>query len=164
MDGFLMLTQTELSILFEYREGKLYRRVPRGRSAADTQVGRQRKDGYMQFEINGCKYLLHRVIFTLLHGFTPAFIDHINGDKSDNRIENLRNVTRAQNNRNSKRRKTSKSGVKGVSWYARERKWVVRLYIDGSNRFFGAFETLEEAQKIAENTRERLHGPYACHG
>lgn len=163
MDGGVMLTQNELSDLFEYRDGRLYSRVFRGKITPGTCIGNRRKDGYFHAEINKRKYLLHRLIFTLKHGYTPVFIDHINGDRSDNRIENLRDVTRGQNNRNAKRRKNSRSGVKGVSWYAKDRKWVVRLYIDGKNKYFGSFDLLEDAEKHVQQIREQLHGPYARH-
>ena len=158
-----MLTQTKLAHMFEYKDGKLYSRVPRGKIAAGACVGYQRKDGYFHAEISGKKYLLHRIIFTLSHGFTPEFVDHINGDRADNRIENLRGASRAQNNRNTKTRKTNKSGVKGVSWYAKDRKWVVRLYTEGKNRYYGSFDLLEDAQKQVQQIRERLHEAYARH-
>ena len=150
--------------LFTYSDGKLYRRVTRGRITANTAAGSKRKDGYFEVQIDGRKYLAHRVIYLLAHGTLPQFIDHINGDRSDNRIDNLRDATRSQNGRNCHRRKDSKSGVKGVSWYGEKKKWVVRLYVDGSNKFFGAFDTLEDARVQVETVRTRVHGQFARHG
>jgi len=156
-----MITQQELKILFEYENGKLIRKITKGNAKAGNEFGNYRKDGYLQAEINRHKYLIHRLIYIYHHGIAPKFIDHVNGIKSDNRIENLRSATISENNRNSKRRGNSKSGVKNVSWYPNAQKWAVRIYHEGKNKYFGSFDTKEEAETVAKVNRNLLYGEFA---
>ena len=86
--------------------------------------------------------LIHRMILN-----APAHleVDHINGNRLDNRRENLRLVTSSQNKMNRGPRKDCKSGIKGVSWHKQNSKWVARIKIDGKYKHLGQFETKEEA-------------------
>ena len=156
-----MVTQQELKDLFEYTDGKLIRKISKGNTKAGSSIGNFRKDGYLQAEINRHKYLLHRLIYIYHYGTAPKYIDHINGIKSDNKIENLRSATYSENNRNAKRRKNSSSGVKNVSWYPNAQKWAVRIYYEGKNKYFGSFDTKEEAETVAKLNRELLYGDFA---
>jgi hypothetical protein len=88
-------------------------------------------------------------------------LDHINGVNTDNRIENLRSATYSENNRNAKRREDSKSGVKNVSWYPNAQKWAVRIYLEGKNKYFGLYDTKEEAETVAKLNRELIYGDFA---
>lgn len=82
------------------------------------------KHGYFQGGVLKEKLSAHRVVWAMFYGQWPEHcIDHINGDRSDNRIENLRSVTVAENQRNMGRSKANKSGVSGVSWCSRAKKW-----------------------------------------
>ena len=85
---------------------------------------------------------LHRVIWAHVHGPIPASaqIDHINGDGLDNRMENLRLATNAQNQRNRGPNRNNPSGYKGVGWDRRVESWRVQIMIDGSMRHLGTFE------------------------
>jgi hypothetical protein len=84
--------------------------------------------GYRYLFYNGRKYLAHRVIWAIAYGEYPRFfIDHINGKRSDNRLANLRDVTRGENQKNMTLPKNNKSGVMGVSWYSKEKKWVAEI-------------------------------------
>jgi hypothetical protein len=85
---------------------------------------------------------LHSVINNTPRGMET---DHINGDTLDNRCENLRTATTAQNQRNRGKKNNNSSGFKGVSWDKRRQKWEAQFRADGEKHFVGYFETVEEA-------------------
>ena len=87
--------------------------------------------------INSKPYKAHRVIWKMVYGSDPHYIDHINGDRTDNRISNLRSVTKAQNNRNKRLRSDNKSGVTGVHWYNPRNKWRVDVRYNGKTKHIG---------------------------
>lgn len=98
--------------------------------------------GYMRGSVNGRKLLAHRVIWAMHTGVWPkGQIDHINGNRSDNRIENLREVDAAGNARNHPLHRNNTSGEVGVTWSARRSKWMVRV----GSKFVGYFADLEKA-------------------
>lgn len=88
-------------------------------------------------------------------------IDHIDGDPSNNRINNLRLVNGNQNLHNSKLRKDNTSGVKGINLH--QGKWVARVGLNGYRHHLGNFNSLEEATQAVKACREKLHGDYARH-
>jgi len=87
-------------------------------------------------------------------------IDHINGDKLDNRRENLRSATRSQNKMNSGKPKNNTSGYKGVCWYKRGNKWRAQIGINGKLKHLGYFEDKEEAAKAYKKAAEKYHGEF----
>jgi hypothetical protein len=89
-------------------------------------------------------------------------IDHINGKKWDNRIENLRLATCAENNRNQKRRRNNRSGYKGV--YYGGRAWKARIVFDGKTIQLGRYKTRQEAHAAYCKAATELHGEFACPG
>ena len=91
------------------------------RKAGDT-VGWE-DGGYLKTKVNRKKVPVHRLIWFIVYGEMPEIIDHINGNRTDNRLCNLRNVDAVGNARNTKVNKANTSGIMGVSWY-RNKTWV----------------------------------------
>lgn len=130
---------------------------------AGRPVGRPHTSGYLRANFNGRHQDVHRLVWLYVHGVWPDIIDHINHDKSDNRIENLRSVTRLENQRNRALSKNNKSGVNGVRWNAKVSRWVANIKINGTNRHIGHYEALEDAI-AARRGAEMTHGFHEYHG
>lgn len=102
-------------------------------------------EGYRQVGVAGKTYLAHRVIWHMLHGeWSSKDIDHINGDRSDNRLVNLREASRRENIRNGKGREHT-SKYKGVSWDKVRNKWTAYGKVNGKVKNLGRYENEEEA-------------------
>lgn len=121
--------------------------------------------GYLNGHIFGKRVKAHRVVFALYHGRWPTMeIDHIDGNPSNNRPENLREVTRQQNNRNirgKRRRAETHSRYKGVSWHRQRRKWVVQCKGDDGQHYRGLYEDEVEAARAYDFHARQQHGEYA---
>lgn len=100
--------------------------------------------------------LAHRVVWKLVHGEEPGLIDHINRDPTDNRIENLREVTRAQNLLNSPVRKDASSGMRGVKRSRNGARWYAKITQNGKTRHIGTFDCWAHAI-AARRKAEREH-------
>jgi len=105
--------------------------------------------GYIQFRVKGKKYCAHKLAWLYVYGeYVSGDLDHINRIKDDNRIVNLRKVTRSENCQNRGMMITNTSGVHLVSWRKRDRKWIVQKTI-GGKRKAKMFVSLQEAKAYA---------------
>ncbi len=140
-------------------------KADRGRLAKKGSIaGCLRRNGYIEIVIHSRLYKAHRLAWLYVHGDIPTvYIDHINGVRSDNRIANLRLASFCENQRNCKRKSTNSSGVKGVSWHARLKKWRARIYTHNKRLHLGLFTCLEEAEKAIQSARNQFHGQFARH-
>lgn len=143
-------TQEELKSLLDYNEitGELRWKVSFQRvQAGEVAGGIQRENGYLSVRINKVSYLAHRVVWKWWYGDDPAdnCIDHINTNKQDNRIENLRILSRSLNNLNSNGHSDATSGVVGVSLDSKTNLWEASIKIHDKKRFIGYFEDFIEA-------------------
>jgi hypothetical protein len=121
-------------------------------------------NGYRQGGILGKGYLAHRVIWLFEKGSWPIDqLDHINGDRTDNRMENLREVSNAENAKNMTLSKRNKSGVCGVFWLSHIHKWWASIRVDGANKNLGYFDDFHDACE-ARKQAERDHGFHPNHG
>jgi len=96
----------------------------------------------------------------MCHGYWLSRIDHINGEKADNRLENLREATNAENLQNRGAPTNNSSGHKGVSWNKRDRRWTARIGAGGEKIHIGNFLSLEEAAAARAEVAKRLHGDF----
>ncbi|WP_407059264.1 HNH endonuclease signature motif containing protein (plasmid) [Ralstonia syzygii subsp. celebesensis] len=122
-----------------------------------------KNDGYVQIIVDQRKYRAHRLAWLLMTGEFPVKgyeIDHINGARDDNRWENLRLVTRHQNNMNMGVSKANRSGVRGVSWLKRRNKWHARIKVEGRVICLGDFVSLEAAAAARKAAEEKYFGEF----
>ena len=121
-------------------------------------------NGYREIEINDKKYKAHRLAWLYVYGEMPKkLIDHVDGNRSNNKISNLREATYQTNNENYKTPKTNKSGVKNVSWYKNINKWVVSISIRKTKKTVGYYDDLELAELVAVEARNKYRGEFANH-
>jgi hypothetical protein len=154
------LTKELADSLFYYKDGSLYWKVDRASNKVkDTKVGSITKSGYFESKLDGKPFKTHRVVFLIHHGYLPVMVDHINGVRSDNRIENLRAATPSQNKINQITYKNNTSGVKGV--YLKNNKWSAQINYDNKRRYLGAFDTIELASEFADLARQMVHQDFA---
>lgn len=160
-----MISQEELHKILEYEPltGHFRWKVAKGYkikvgSIAGSPTGR----GYIRIVIDNKKYMSHRLAWLYTFGeWPPKFIDHVNGDKSDNSLTNLRVATRSENGYNTTTPKNNTSGIKGVHWHVGEEKWRGRMNVDGIEVQVGKWDNLEEAALAMEKARKDLHGEFA---
>ncbi len=150
-------------VRYEPETGQFYWRVTNSnRAKAGTIAGSINRHGHVIITINGGRYLAHRLVWLLIYGEWPSEeIDHKNGDPGDNRLENLRAATHAQNMRNCRNRSTNTSGLKGVRWRPDKSKWVARIQHEGKDIHIGYFSTAEEAYAAYCSAAAQYHGEFA---
>jgi hypothetical protein len=155
-------TQSQLRETFSYNDGILTWKSKKGKvnSFVGKKVGCVNQVGYVVVVIDRVQYTAHRIIWIMHNGEIPQgmVIDHIDGDKTNNNIENLRCVTSAQNTMNRKRPPSNNtSGYMGVYFDdSTSKKWRAGIAINGSFKHIGRFETKEEAAK-AYNEAVKIH-------
>lgn len=122
--------------------GFVYTRKRRSSSPeVGSRVGHYSSNGYLHISILGQKYLIHRLVWLWHNGEIPIHIDHIDRNRLNNRIENLRSVTNSINLRNQHKRSNNKSGHRGISWSKSNAKWLVHVL----GKHIGFYLTVEEA-------------------
>lgn len=120
--------------------------------------------GYWSIGVCGRNYLAHRIAFALVNGRWPiTAIDHIDGNRQNNRIENIREVTALENGRNTSLHKTNTSGIAGVCWYKAYGCWVATIRDGGRRRHLGYFKKKSDAA-AARKAAETALGFHENHG
>ena len=134
------------------------------RVKAGTKAGTITNQGYVRIKILDKVYMAHRLAWLYVYGVMPSEqIDHINHDKANNRIENLREATNQQNQFNKPKSKYSKSNYKGISFHKKSNKWLAQININKVNTYLGIFDTEEEAALAYQNKSKEIHKEFA-HG
>lgn len=167
MKPFLWLTIMDLKLaqeLFQNIDGSLYWKSNYRKSRIGKKAGVPHSKGYVQVTYKTKLYMEHRIVFLMHYGYVPQLIDHINGNKADNKILNLREATLSQNAQNMKISKSNISGIKGVTWRQCSKSWRVQISVNGKNKYIGTFKDIELAKECIEQARVKYHGEFANHG
>jgi hypothetical protein len=153
------MTKEELHELFEYRDGNLYWKVNRGSNRMiGKKAGSQLGNKYWHIRIKSKNMYTHRAIFLFHHGYLPETIDHIDGNPSNNAIENLRAATQGQNNRN-RREVPNKYGHVGLT-LLQGKYWQPQLRVDGKKIYLGIYKNVEDAKVAYQNAVDKYCGEF----
>jgi predicted glutamine amidotransferase len=165
-DQEFTLSQEFLLHIFEYKDGELYwknKYKPTSWKKIGSKAGFLHK-GYIGLRMNKKFYAVHRLIFLMHNGHLPKFIDHIDGNPLNNKIENLREATQQQNLYNTKLSKKNTSGYKNVILSKKLNKWQVLIRVNGKMKYFGNYFCKDIARFVAETMRYKYHKEFANHG
>ena len=150
--------------LLEYRDGELYWKKRRAGVQFNKPVGYVTKQGYKRVEANGKSYAVHRLVYMMFNKWLPEQLDHIDCNKLNNKIENLRPASSAENSSNRKLRCDNKYQTKNIYFDKVHEKWVVQVRKHGKSHYFGRYKDKNKASEVARMARDLLHGEFANHG
>lgn len=156
------LTQKLVKELFNYKDGILYWKINKAQciQIGDKAGSFNKNNGYYSIKINYKLYLNHRIIFLYHHGYIPEFLDHIDQNRLNNNIENLRSATKRENAQN-RIDKNSSSIYKGVFWDKKVNKWKSQIQINGKKKYLGSFNDEKAAAFIYNVYARGYFGKFA---
>lgn len=160
------LTQAELKEVLHYDPdtGIFTRLKAHEPKYVGKPAGHINTKGYVIIKIGQKAYKAHRLAFLYVYGSWPQHqVDHVNQDKADNRIKNLRNATNSQNQHNCKKR-AGNNPYKGVSKNSSGKGWEASITVNYKPHYLGYFKTPEEAYESYKQAAKKLHGEFFCHG
>jgi hypothetical protein len=143
-----MLTKEELNKIFVYNNGELFWKISNSnRVRIGDKAGSIDARGYMQIGLFNEQHRLHRIIWQMHFGNIPdnLQIDHVDRNRLNNKLENLRLANNSQNMRNTDKRQNTSSKYKGVSWHKRDKKWHAKISIDNTKYYIAQFDNEIEA-------------------
>jgi hypothetical protein len=123
----------------------------------NAEAGYTQNEGYRQVRVGDKIYMTHRIIWLMEYGTHPEQIDHIDHDRSNNRLENLRDVPQWKNQHNTILRVDNTSGVKGVFYNKGMDRWQVRIQVNNTSIHLGTFDSFESATLARENAEKQLN-------
>ena len=158
------VTLSKLHDLFDYKDGNLIWKAPTSpRVKIGDIAGHLNPTGYISIGVEGKLYLGHRLIYLYHNGYFPSYIDHIDGNRSNNKIDNLRNATKSQNQMNIRLSTRNKSGTKGVSWDKKNKKWIVCVRVESKTYRLGYFDDKELARSVAIEATNKIHNEFSSY-
>jgi len=141
----------------------IWLRTRSNRASVGSKAGCVNTQGYSVVQVGGCLMYHHHIAWALYHKEWPMNeIDHINGNRNDNRIANLRLVTSSQNSFNMRLSIRNTSGIKGVHWDDVRKKWEISIKA-GAKRYRKRFADKELAELVAIELRDKYHKEFARH-
>jgi len=164
-------TQIFLREALDYRDGDLFWKLRplthfpdlRARNIWNTKFAGQRagtmRKGYEVVGICGKQWLTHRLVYILHNGAAPKYLDHIDGNPLNNRIENLRPCTIQNNACNQKLHSKNTTGIKGVTKLGK--KFRVKIWVNYQQHHLGVFDDIELAELVSIEARQKYHGQFA---
>lgn len=155
------LTQDIVQRLLDYdpATGEFRWKLKRRGISTGKVLGTDNGFGYLRITVCGRSYYAHRLAWLYVHGYMPKQeIDHINGNKGDNRISNLREASPLQNAQNKRKAMSnSKSGHLGISWHERAGKWQVHICTCKKRKYLGIYDDIEEAKAAYAAAKKEQH-------
>jgi len=163
--GEITKAMLEQAYTYDLKTGAFTRNFSEGGEKAGAQAGYVNTQGYISLGYRKKHLLAHRVAYLFTVGKWPEKqIDHIDGDRKNNKWVNLREATGSQNGFNAKRRKDNNTGVKCVRKIESSGKYRVLIRADKKAKHIGCYNTLDEAESAAKAARAGMHGEFSNHG
>jgi hypothetical protein len=159
------MTKKELREKFIYKDGNLIRKTRTRGGKIGAIVGCDSGQGYIRVYWKSKLIFAHKAIWIMHNGEIPdgMQIDHINGIRSDNRLENLRLVTHKENHKNKKTPNTNTSGIVGVDYKKERDRWRATIFDENRRIFLGYFKEFDKAVK-ARKKAEKVYSYHPNHG
>jgi hypothetical protein len=140
-------------------------KITSGKSRKGSPAGYISKRGYVQIGLEGKIYLAHRLAWFYVTGVWPTKnVDHIDGNPTNNAIENLRLASQSENIRNSRLSKSNTSGHKGVCWDSKHGRWLAYLKLNYKHVLFKLYDSFDDAVAAVDSARQKYHGQFANYG
>ena len=158
-----MITQEYLKSILDYDKetGDFTWKVEKGIRNRLGSIAGTLSQGYMRIEINGKKYMAHRLVWLYTYGYFPKdSIDHMNNKREDNRLINLREATNQQNAFNRGKHSNNTSGFIGVCWNINANKYIAKCGYNGSKYYLGYFDDPAEASKVYQEFTKKLYAEF----
>ena len=160
-----MITQKELHeiVIYDKETGVFISKINRPPCLAGKILGTKCPKGYLKIGIKYKVYAAHKLAWIYVYGDLPKYqIDHINGIKDDNRIDNLRDISSQWNTQNQhKAPKNNKTGFLGVSWSKQRNKFRSCITVNGFQKHIGFFNTAQDASVAYQLAKQEFHPGYA---
>lgn len=151
-----------LAARVRYDNGKLFWTASSHSMRNGKEAGYAGARGYMRITASGhVEIMVHRLIFYMHHGYLPTILDHKDGNRTNNRIENLREATSQQNCSNTKLSNRNTSGYKGVSWDKKTNKWRASIKVRRKQMSLGHYDEIQDAVAARKQGEEKYHGEFA---
>ena len=170
MEGSVVVTRAvpiDLTVVHDFlrldvESGRLFwKKKPNRNIMIGSEAGTVRPDGYRVISIRGQRFLAHRLVWALMYNEQPPDeIDHIDGDPPNNRPNNLRAASHAQNIANQKSSRRNTSGVRGVYFSRARGKWVAQITASGEKKYIGIFSSISDAQAAYNSAAENKFGEF----
>lgn len=155
--------QLVASVTYDAQAGVFYRASSLGGVSIGSIAGGLHANGYVMMNVSKRKVLAHRMAWLWVYGYLPnAEIDHINGNKADNRISNLRIASRCENQMNVAITVANTSGIKGVCYNKLASKWQAYIQANNKRHYLGLFSSKENAAEAYRVAEKQLHGEFAA--
>jgi hypothetical protein len=168
----ILPTQNELLDIFDYQDGVLIWKMRTSKHTNDARFNtrcagkaagcKKTSTGYINIRLNNAIYLAHRLVYVYHHGdcLDGKNIDHIDGNRTNNRIENLRVATTKENTQNRGKQKNNTTGFKGVTYHHKDRKYQAQIHSNGKMLFLGYYDTPELASAAYVIAAQKEHGDF----
>lgn len=153
-----------LKALFYYEDGVLYNRISRGKAKRDSPAGYTAEDGYRRVCVDGTYVYIHRIVWWMLTGKEvpdDLYIDHIDGNRLNNNIDNLRLASAQENQYNKFRQTNGTSSYKGVWFDSKKNVWKASIRLQSKRLYIGQFDSELAAAIAYDKIAIDLHGKYA---